>query len=277
VALEPVFGMKQIRILLVEDAFVTSVAIGRALEFELSDCVVMRAQSLYEARLLLKTYDLDFFVVDIHLPDGSGLDFLAEIGQRKPSALVVIITSTPLPKYRQRAAEWGVLHFMEKPVNVASLARIIAQHLRLPEGARPPSDTSFTASLRKLSPVDVIQLKCLARATVRLDFSKRDGTLGRIYLNNGEIVQAEVTPPSGAACKEGVAAFYEILSWRGGKVEEAGTSHIPKQTINESWQGLMLNAVQWADERPSEGSPQPPENRLPSDNPPASENPPSSG
>ena len=39
------------------------------------------------------------------------------------------------------------------------------------------SDTSFTASLRKLTALDVIQLKCLSGATVRLDFTKSEGTL----------------------------------------------------------------------------------------------------
>ena len=77
-------GMKSVKILLLEDAFVTSLAMGRALEAELPDCVVMRAQSLYEARLLLRTYNFQFFVVDIQLPDGCGVDFLPEIAERAP-------------------------------------------------------------------------------------------------------------------------------------------------------------------------------------------------
>src|SRR5437867_6068072 len=155
-------GMKAVRILLLEDAFVTSLAMGRALEAELSDCVVMRAQSLYEARLLLRTYDFQFFVVDIQLPDGCGVDFLPEIAERAPGAGVVIVTATPLPKYRQRASEFGVLYCMEKPVDVRLLARRVASRLR---GEAPPpaaSDTSFSASLRNLTAMDVIQLKCLA-------------------------------------------------------------------------------------------------------------------
>jgi len=263
--------MKSQRILLLEDAFVTSVAMGRALEVELPDCVVMRAQSLYEARVLLRTYDFHFFVVDIQLPDGCGIDFLPEIAARVPGAGVAIVTAMPLPKYRQQASDFGVLHFMEKPVDVRLLARRIASHL---QGAEPSSEsssesssspsfeTSFAASLQHLSALDVIQLKCLARASVRLDFTAPEGTLGRIHLTEGEIVHAEVIPPSGAGCKEGVAAFNEILSWRGGRVDETQRARPSRITVQGDWQSLVLNAFQLIEERRNRNN-LPPDNGVP--------------
>src|SRR6266446_1960158 len=234
-------GMKPVRILLLEDAFVTSLAMGRALEAELPNCVVMRAQSLYEARLLLRTYDFQFFVVDIHLPDGCGVDFLPEIAERAPGVGVVIVTATPLPKYRQRASEFGVLYFMEKPVEVRQLASRIARRVRSAAGpSAAPSDASFTAFLRNLSPLDVIQLKCLARASVRLDFTRSDGTVGRIFLSRGADVHAALIAPSGDGCKEGAEAFYEALSWRGGTVVEEPGAQAPQITIHGTWQSLIL-------------------------------------
>ena len=247
--------MKAVRILLLEDAFVTSLAMGRALEAQLPGCIVMRAQSLYEARLLLRTYEFQFFVVDIQLPDGCGVDFLPEIAERAPGVGVVIVTATPLPKYRQRASEFGVLYFMEKPVEVRQLAGRIAKCVR--SAAEPPdgkSDTSFTASLRNLSALDVIQLKCLARASVRLDFTKSDGAVGRIYLNDGEVVHAEVISSSGAGSKEGSDAFNEALSWRGGTVVEEPRAQAPQITIRGTWQGLILAACQRMDESSDPGS-----------------------
>ena len=242
-------GMKAVRILLLEDAFVTSLAMGRALEAQLPGCIVMRAQSLYEARLLLRTYEFQFFVVDIQLPDGCGVDFLPEIAERAPGVGVVIVTATPLPKYRQRASEFGVLYFMEKPVEVRQLASRIAKSIH--SAAEPPdakSDTSFTASLRNLSALDVIQLKCLARATVRLDFTRSDGAVGRIYLSDGEVVHAEVISPTGNCSKEGSDAFNEALSWRGGTVVEEPRAQAPQVTIQGTWQSLILAACQTMDE-----------------------------
>jgi DNA-binding response OmpR family regulator len=250
--------MKAVRILLLEDAFVTSLAMGRALEAQLPGCIVMRAQSLYEARLLLRTYDFQFFVVDIQLPDGCGVDFLPEIAERAPGVGVVIVTATPLPKYRQRASEFGVLYFMEKPVEVRQLAGRIAKRVRSEEA--PPdktSDTSFTASLRNLSALDIIQLKCLARATVRLDFTKSDGAVGHIYLSDGEVVHAEIISPSGAGCKEGSDAFNEALSWRGGTVVEEPRAQASQITIQGTWQSLILAACQRMDETSGLGGVQP--------------------
>ena len=248
-------GMKAVRILLLEDAFVTSLAMGRALEAVLPDCVVMRAQSLYEARLLLRTYNFQFFVVDIQLPDGCGVDFLPEIAERAPGAGVVIVTATPLPKYRQRASEFGVLYFMEKPVEVRQLASRIARRVR--SAAAPSdssSDSSFTALLQNLTVLDVVQLKCLARASVRLDFTRSDGAVGRIYLSRGEVVHAEVIPASGAGCKEGAEAFNEALSWRGGTVVEEPGAQAPQITIEGTWQSLILEAFQRTEEPSSPDS-----------------------
>jgi DNA-binding NarL/FixJ family response regulator len=241
--------MKQLRILLLEDALITSLAMGRALEAQIPDCIVMRAPSLYEARLMLRTYDIRLFVVDIQLPDGCGIDFLPEIAERAPSAAVIIVTAMRLPKYRQRAAEYGVLHYMEKPVNVLVLARCAADLLHVTESLSDSSDTSFAASLQNLSAVDVVQLKCLARASVRLDFTRSEGMLGRIYLSGGEVVHAEVIPPSGLGAKEGLDAFNETLSWGGGKVNEVPDAPAPRTTIQGSWQSLMLDACQGIDER----------------------------
>ena len=120
----------------------------------------MRAQSLYEARLMLRTYDFRLFMVDIQLPDGCGIDFLPEIAQRAPNASVIIVTAMRLPKYRQQAAEFGVLYYMEKPVDMLVLAGRVANLLHGRESLPAASDTAFAATLQNLSAVDVVQLKC---------------------------------------------------------------------------------------------------------------------
>jgi len=234
---------------LLEDDLLTSLAMGRALEAQLPDCNVMRAQSLYEARLMLRTYDFGLFIMDVQLPDGCGIDFLPEIAERAPSAHVIVVTAMRLPKYRQQAAEFGVLHYMEKPVELLVLARCVATLLHGTESLSDSSDTSFAASLRNLSAVDVVQLKCLARASVRLDFTRSEGMLGRIYLLGGEVVHAEIISPSGLGGQEGLEAFNETLSWGGGKVNEVSDAPVPRTTIQGSWQNLMLDACQGIDER----------------------------
>jgi DNA-binding NarL/FixJ family response regulator len=239
--------MSKFCVMILEDAVVTSVAISRALELELPDCIILRAQSLFEAKLLLKTYDIHFFILDIRLPDGCGTDLLPNIIHKNPSAGVVIVTSASLPKHRDSALKYGVLHYMEKPIDPRVLGSLAREYRLAAFGLKGASDTSFSASLRRMTATDIIQLKCLARATVVLDFTLRDHRHGRLYFEEGEVVHAEVGAHPKNDAKEGMDALREIVGWRGGNVEELNLPTY-RRTIQAPWQELLLNVVQWLDE-----------------------------
>lgn len=245
--------MSKFGVLVLEDAVVTSVAISRALELELPDCPIYRAQSLFEARLLLENYEVRFCILDIQLPDGCGIDLIPDLIAKNPSAGVVIVSASKLPKYRDSASAFGVLHFMEKPVDLRRLGELVRQSRNLQLGDSAGSDTSFAALLRRLSVADVLQLKCLAKSTIALDFSLRNGRHGRIYIADGEIVHAEVAAHKKLQSLEGAEAFREIVSWRGGRVEESN-SLTDRCTIDRGWQELLLDTMQWLDEASADRS-----------------------
>ena len=232
-------------VLVVEDDRETADMYAEAIQHELLNSLVLTARSLAEARLLLEKYSFHFFILDIQLPDGLGIDFLHDLGIKQPDACVAIVTGTPLPEYRAQADAFGVLNFMEKPVHLPALIRLLLAHRQnVFAGHAPPSDTGyFSASLSRLSTLDIIQLKCLGHATVVLDFIARSPGFGRIYFKDGEIIHAETHT------EEGVAAFNEIVSWRGGQVIEVHDQPEPPQTIHDGWQNLLLQAVQWTDEQ----------------------------
>jgi len=232
-------------VLVVEDESEAADLYAEAIQHELLNSLVLTARSLAEARLILEKYSFHFFILDIQLPDGLGIDFLHDIGIRQPDACVAIVTGTPLPEYRAQADAFGVLNFMEKPVHLPTLIRLLLAHREnVFAGHAPPSDTGyFSASLSRLSTLDIIQLKCLGHATVVLDFIARSPGFGRIYFKEGEIIHAETHT------KDGVAAFNDIVSWRGGQVIELHDVPEPPQTIYDGWQNLLLQAVQWSDEQ----------------------------
>jgi DNA-binding NarL/FixJ family response regulator len=248
--------MSKFSVLILEDAVVTSVAVSRALELELPDSLILRAQSLFEARLLLKTYEIHFFILDIRLPDGCGTDLLPDIVRKNPGAGVVIVTACPLPRHRDSALQYGVLHFMEKPIDPRLLGSLAREYRQAAFGGAPGSDTSFSASLKRLAATDIIQLKCLARATVSLEFTLRDQRHGRLFFEEGEVVHAEVSAHPKTDAKEGVDALREIVSWRGGKVEELPLPP-DRKTIHAPWQELLLEALQRLDEEAASRNRQP--------------------
>jgi CheY-like chemotaxis protein len=232
------------RTLLLEDDRSTQAMVTQAIHRAVPESLVFTARALAEARQLLKEFEFQFCVLDIQLPDGIGLDFLHDVQIQSPHAEVVILTAQALPEYREQAEAFGVLHFMEKKsTNLVTLGGLIRDHWERVCGT-PASgaDTGFTASLTRLSTLDIIQIKCLGRSTVTLDFLGRHGRHGRIFVRNGEIIHAE------ADSLQGVEAFNEIISWRDGQVTELALSSEQTRTVRGDWQTLLMHAVHWADE-----------------------------
>jgi response regulator RpfG family c-di-GMP phosphodiesterase len=235
---------RQFCALILEDDLVTNVAISKALNRQLRDSVVLSARSIEEARVLLAEYDIHFFILDVNLPDGSGIDFLLDIQSRCPGASVIVVTAEPLPEYRDQANAYDVLRFMEKPVDYAALAEVVRSHRDMHWIPALRGETSFfAASLSRLTVLDIIQLKCLNKVTQVVDFIASRQGRGRIYFQNGEIIHAET------ASALGLEAFNEVVGWKGGRAVEVQDPPAAERTIHGEWQGLLLNAAQANDER----------------------------
>jgi CheY-like chemotaxis protein len=204
----------------------------------------VRARSVAEAELLVADLGVDLFVVDIHLPDGSGLDFLCDMLSVHPNARLIVMTAAPLPEYRQQSEELGAVRFLEKPIDIdrmVDLIRSIVFQEPASEQLRAPSSDAFNVSLTGLTPVDVIQIKCLSRATKVIEFRTSD-EVGRVHFQQGEIVHAETDTLSG------VDAFNRIVSWKRGAVDELSTPVKETRTIECNWQMLLMSAAQALDE-----------------------------
>lgn len=79
------------------------------------------AQSLAEARQVFETEEPKVVLLDIDLPDGSGIDFLSEIKQEQPEAIVVMITGNVDVKNTVAALRGGAYDFIGKPVRLGEL------------------------------------------------------------------------------------------------------------------------------------------------------------
>lgn len=231
-------------VMVLEDNLTSLTLITKVLPSLVSGTRVLEARSIAAARRSLAKEKVDFFVLDIHLPDGNGLDFLAEVQAKNPGARVVVNTAVPLPQYRSRAGELGALRFLEKPVPPRKLAALIQEHIearRNPAPSVAAPATGFSASLSALTPMDIIQLKCLGKRNQTLEFFS-EGERGSIVFEDGEIVHAET------GRLQGVPALARIVGWPGGRVEELTKPASFTATIHERWQSLLLSVAQTADE-----------------------------
>jgi DNA-binding NtrC family response regulator len=243
-SLHPVFPAvpdEPFRLLILEDEQLTSNFLERELSAAFPQMVILSARTIAEAHEVQAEHVIDLFLLDMFVPDGSGIDFVFQVMAAQPNARAVMMTGQALGEYRAVAEQSGVLNFLEKPINIPELCEIIQRQIdakiTVTQGA-----ACFAATLTRLSTIDIIQLKCLSQATATLDFVRRDGVQGRIWFERGEIIHAE------APGKKGEIAFAEIVGWRNGRAQEVARAPIRERTITLSWQSLLLNTAQTLDE-----------------------------
>ncbi|GAB1342908.1 response regulator [Gemmatimonas sp.] len=92
--------------------------------FETEGNTVTSAELLPEALDKLRTQRFDLIVTDLRLGgkrDG-GLQVMALAGMLSPDAMVLVLTAYPDDSNRQASFRLGALHFLEKPVDLATIA-----------------------------------------------------------------------------------------------------------------------------------------------------------
>jgi CheY-like chemotaxis protein len=75
----------------------------------------------------------DLLLLDLMLPDGSGLDVLEQLEQREPSQrpTTVVLTASHDKSLRQRCNEYHVHDFINKPVHEDEFMRVVREHKKL--------------------------------------------------------------------------------------------------------------------------------------------------
>ncbi|MCE9598537.1 MAG: adenylate/guanylate cyclase domain-containing response regulator [Spirochaetia bacterium] len=107
-------------ILIVEDDAIQSQILREFLE--LLRYEVREAEDGAQARAALNEEMPDLILLDVNLPDISGLDLLKEIHQIDPDASVVLMSSDKDAGMLLKALEEGVEEFLEKPLVLSELA-----------------------------------------------------------------------------------------------------------------------------------------------------------
>lgn len=133
-------------VLLVEDeaanrALVRAV-LARSTEAAIRDLELSEAPSLRAAREVLAGRPVDLVLLDVRLPDGSGLDLAREMAARGegPRPRVIVMSASVLPADREAALASGADAFLGKPFRVTELLALLAGQAGVPphQGERPP-------------------------------------------------------------------------------------------------------------------------------------------
>ncbi|HLW57461.1 MAG TPA: response regulator transcription factor [Bacteriovoracaceae bacterium] len=117
-----------IKILLVEDDPI--LATGLVLSFELEGYQVIHAKNATECLSLIEEHLVDLFILDIGLPDMSGLDLAREVKRHFPQVPLIFLTAQTDEDTVVRGLEIGGNDFIKKPFSHRELLMRIKVQLR---------------------------------------------------------------------------------------------------------------------------------------------------
>jgi two-component system, NtrC family, response regulator AtoC len=106
-------------ILIVDDDKMVRWTLGEALRNW--GYVSVEAGTVADALTMFSTEQPAAILLDIDLPDGSGLDVLREIKSQQPDAVVIMITGNVLVENTLSALRGGAYDFISKPINLEEL------------------------------------------------------------------------------------------------------------------------------------------------------------
>ena len=123
------------RIFLLED----DEALGRGITMALEgpERAVFRAGTLAEAEEILAQERFSLLILDVNLPDGSGLELLKQLRQRGDSVPVILLTANDLEVDIVAGLELGADDYITKPFSLAVLRARVNTQLRRGGTAQP--------------------------------------------------------------------------------------------------------------------------------------------
>lgn len=191
------------QLLIIEDDMELNKGLCKALKTE--DRRVISCVNLSSAREQLLCDSVSLILLDINLPDGSGLDFLQEVKEKYPSLPVVLLTANDTDLDIVEGLERGADDYITKPFSLSVLrARVNTQLRRICEKSKDDvvtidhfrfdfANMNFTVSGNavELSKTEQKLLRLLVenrgRALVRSELVDRIWTDGAEYVDENAL------------------------------------------------------------------------------------------
>ena len=126
---------KMKRILVVDDEENARIALSKILTREGYD--VASAGNGYEALNYLRDREVELIITDINMPEMNGMAFLRELNRSHPASNVIMITAYGEVESYIEAMNLGAFEYINKPVKLEELNKIICKIFTRASHAHP--------------------------------------------------------------------------------------------------------------------------------------------
>ena len=107
-------SITNIRVFVADDSLIVREHLITLLDELIGVEIVGQAGTVSEAISAIGKLQPDVVILDIRMPDGSGIDVLQTIKQDEPAPVVIVLTNYPYPAYRQKCLQAGADFFLDK-------------------------------------------------------------------------------------------------------------------------------------------------------------------
>ncbi len=195
------------KILIVEDETHLAKSIRKYLQRENYLCEI--ASNIEEGRKMMDDFTYDCILLDINLPEGSGLNLLKELKQDQKMDGVIIISARNSVEDKITSLKLGADDYMSKPFHLAELSarieavirrrylngasEIVFQHMKIDTHARAAFIDSKDVNLTKTE-YELLLFLFINRGRVISKNAIAEHLSGQsaIYLDNFDIIYAHV-------------------------------------------------------------------------------------
>lgn len=115
---------KQFTVLIIDDSDVIRERFAEMLREIAGIQDVRNATCAKEGLEMTHSLNPDFVILDINMPDMSGIDILKKIKKNKPSPVVAVLTNYPYPAYRTCCMDRGADYFFDKSSEFLEVKKI---------------------------------------------------------------------------------------------------------------------------------------------------------
>jgi len=112
------------KLLIVDDSELLQTRLRKSILEVDKNINIEQAYSVRQAIGLFSSFIPCKIILDIALPDGSGIDLLKKFKIEKPDTEIIILTNFPTSEFKKRCIELGADYFFDKS-NLSGLLKVI--------------------------------------------------------------------------------------------------------------------------------------------------------